>query len=280
MSCVDTTPLLQVNQLHVSFNNRKPTTHAVKGIDFLLEAGKILAVVGESGSGKSVTAMALTQLLPPPPTCELSGQILYQGKDTFTMNRKQLQALRGKHIAYIFQEPCSSLNPAYTVGFQIAEAIKLHLPEVKEVKARVIASMLKVGIRDAEKRYTAYPHEMSGGMQQRIMIAMALACEPQILIADEPTTALDVTIQKQIIELLRDVRQTLNMAIILITHNFGIVKHFADEVIVMYRGEIVERGAAEQILNHPQHPYTQALINCIPKLGTKQHRLTTIAERL
>ena len=194
------------------------------------------------------------------------------------MKRKELRALRGKQIAYIFQEPSSSLNPVYTVGFQIAEAIKLHFPEVNNVKDRVIDSMTKVGISNAEKRYKAYPHEMSGGMQQRIMIAMALACEPQLLVADEPTTALDVTIQKQIIDLLKEVRKELNMAIILITHNFGIVKDFADKVIVMYRGKIVERGTTEQILNNPQHPYTQALINCIPKLGAKQKRLTVIEE--
>jgi len=268
--------LLEVNNLRIEFQGRQQVTTAVKGIDFKLQAGKTLAIVGESGSGKSVTAMALTQLLPDPPMCRATGQILYKGQDTFTMQRKALQALRGKQIAYIFQEPASSLNPVYTVGFQIAEAIRLHLPDVTNVKERVIDAMTKVGIRDAEKRYKAYPHEMSGGMQQRIMIAMALACEPHILVADEPTTALDVTIQKQIIDLLKKVRRDLNMAILLITHNFGIIKDFADDVLVMYRGTIVERGPTQQILEHPAHPYTRALIGCIPRIGARQNRLKTV----
>lgn len=273
-------PLLQVKDLRITFQSHDRTTEAVKNISFDLEAGKTLAVVGESGSGKSVTAMALTQLLPPRPSCQAEGEILYDGADTFKLNNKALRTIRGKHIAYIFQEPASSLNPVYSVGYQIAEAIKLHLPEVTDVKERVVEYMNQVGIRDAEKRYDAYPHEMSGGMQQRIMIAMALACEPKILVADEPTTALDVTIQKQIIDLLKDIRQKHNMSIILITHNFGIVKGFADEVLVMYRGEVVERGETESILENPQHDYTKALINCIPRLGEKQRRLTTIEDTL
>ena len=268
--------LLEVKDLHIRFHGRDRITHAVKGISFKVEAGKTLAVVGESGSGKSVTAMALTRLLPDPPVCRIEGQITFEDEDVLSMKQGQLRALRGKKIAYIFQEPGSSLNPVFTVGYQIAEAVKLHLPEVTDVHQKVVESLELVGIRDAAKRYDAYPHEMSGGMQQRVMIAMALACEPQLLVADEPTTALDVTIQKQIMELLCELREKLNMSILLITHNFGILKDFADEVQVMFRGEIVESGKTHEVLANPQHPYTQALIDCIPRLGAKQKRLTTI----
>ncbi|MGE9294690.1 MAG: ABC transporter ATP-binding protein [Puniceicoccales bacterium] len=268
--------LLDVQDLRISFHGRDRVTEAVKGISFQLEEGKTLAVVGESGSGKSVTAMSLTRLLPEPPTCRVTGKINLRGRDVLTLPGKALRQIRGKEIAYIFQEPSTSLNPVFTVGYQIAEAIKLHVPGEKDVTARVIEALRQVGIRDPEKRYKAYPHEMSGGMQQRVMSAMALACEPKILVADEPTTALDVTIQAQIMDLLRDIREKHTMSIILITHNFGIIKDFADEVLVMFRGDIVERGPTEQVLNNPQHPYTKALIACIPRLGAKQRRLTTI----
>jgi ABC-type dipeptide/oligopeptide/nickel transport system ATPase component len=210
----------------------------------------------------------------------VQGQVLFEGKDVLTMSPDQVRRLRGEGIAYIFQEPSASLNPVFTVGHQIAEAVKLHRPDISDVKARVIELLDLVGIRDAVQRYSAYPHEMSGGMQQRVMIAMALACEPKLLVADEPTTALDVTIQAQIMDLLRDLRTKLGMSIVLITHNFGIVKGFADEVIVMYRGDIVERGPVAEVLNAPQHPYTKALIACIPKLGSKQRRLTTIDQEM
>ena len=266
-------PLLAVRDLSIAFCSRLNVTRAVDNISFDLQPGEALAIVGESGSGKSVTAKALTQLLPPPPGCCVSGQVLYQGHNTLAMSGKQLQQLRGKQIAYIFQEPASALNPAFTIGFQIAEAVKLHMPDVADVRAYVVQSMQAVGIRDAEQRYNAYPHEMSGGMQQRILIAMALACEPRILVADEPTTALDVTIQKQIIDLLKTIRQRLDMAVILITHNFGIVQYFADKVLVMYRGSIVECGPTHAILQRPQHPYTRALIDCIPRINSEQRRL-------
>tara|TARA_B100000614_G_scaffold73256_1_gene65214 strand:- start:566 stop:1243 length:678 start_codon:yes stop_codon:yes gene_type:complete len=224
--------------------------------------------------------MALTQLLPTAPSCTVSGGILFKGQDVLQMNADAIRQVRGRGIAYIFQEASSSLNPVFTVGYQIAEAVKLHRPDIEDVKGRVIELLELVGIRDAAKRYKAYPHEMSGGMQQRVMIAMALACEPDLLIADEPTTALDVTIQAQIMDLLRELRAKLGMSIVLITHNFGIVKGFADEVIVMYRGDIVEQGAVDAVLSNPQHPYTKALIACIPKLGQKQHRLTTIEKEM
>lgn len=275
------TELLKVSDLRIAFGSGEGRNEVVKGIDFSVEAdGKTVAILGESGSGKSVTCLSLTRLLPEPPTCTVEGKILFEGKNILEMDSKAIRKVRGGGIAYIFQEPSSSLNPVFTVGYQIAEAVKLHRPDITDVKARVVELLELVGIRDAGKRYSAYPHEMSGGMQQRVMIAMALACEPKLLVADEPTTALDVTIQAQIMDLLRDLRKQLGMSIVLITHNFGIVKGFADEVIVMYRGEIVEQGAVESVLSNPQHPYTKALIACIPKLGLKQRRLTTIGDEM
>jgi ABC-type dipeptide/oligopeptide/nickel transport system ATPase component len=273
--------LLEVKDLRIAFHARGEANEVVRGIGFKVGAnGQTVAILGESGSGKSVTCLALTKLLPKEPTCSVTGQILFQGRDVLAMSPDEVRRLRGEGIAYIFQEPSASLNPVFTVGHQIAEAVKLHRPDISDVQARVIELLDLVGIRDAAMRYKAYPHEMSGGMQQRVMIAMALACEPKLLVADEPTTALDVTIQAQIMDLLRDLREKLGMSIVLITHNFGIVKGFADEVIVMYRGEIVEQGAVEEVLNNPQHPYTKALIACIPKLGVKQHRLTTIENEM
>lgn len=249
---------------------------AVKGISFTLEAGETLAVVGESGSGKSVTALSLSKLLPPPPACVVEGQILLEGQDLLRFSEKQLLKIRGSEIAYIFQEPSTSLNPFFSVGHQIAEAIKLHRPGVKDVKAEVINALDLVGIRMPEKRFKDYPHQLSGGMQQRVMIAMGLSCHPKILVADEPTTALDVTIQAQIMALMQDLKEKLNMSIILITHNFGIVDGFADKLVVMYRGKIVESGETKAVLSNPQHPYTKALIACIPKLGGNRERLETI----
>ena len=273
--------LLKVSDLKIAFHSRGESNQVVHGIDFSIDGGgQTVAILGESGSGKSVTCMALTRLLPESPSCTVSGEVLFEGKNVLAMDREAIRNVRGRGIAYIFQEASASLNPVFTVGYQIAEAVELHRPDIINLKARVIELLELVGIRDAAQRYNAYPHEMSGGMQQRVMIAMALACEPKLLVADEPTTALDVTIQAQIIELLREIRQKLGMSIVLITHNFGIVKGFADEVIVMYRGEIVERGAVDVVLNEPQHPYTKALIACIPRLGAKQRRLTTIDQEM
>jgi ABC-type dipeptide/oligopeptide/nickel transport system ATPase component len=184
--------------------------------------------------------------------------------------------MRGRDIAYIFQEPTTSLNPVLTVRTQIAEALSLHRPDVKDQDAEIISWLAQVGIAEPEKRLRAYPHELSGGMQQRVMIAMALSCRPQLLIADEPTTALDVTIQKQIMELLGDLRRNLGMSLILITHNLGIIQNVADRVLVMFRGQIVEQGPVQEILSAPKHPYTQALLDCVPRMGAKQHRLRTI----
>lgn len=264
--------LLSVSDLSIRFGD----LHAVKGISFGIGAGETVAVVGESGSGKSVTALSLTRLLPPPPACGVSGTIRYRSQDLSGLDTAGLRTIRGGEIAYIFQEPAASLNPVMTIGRQLAEAIRLHRPDITDATAEIIRILELVGIRDPQMRYRAFPHQLSGGMQQRVMIAMALICKPSLLIADEPTTALDVTIQAQIMELLRDLRSRLGMSILLITHNFGIVHGFADRVLVMFRGEIVEAGATERVLNEPQHPYTRALIDCIPRLGQKKTRLTTI----
>ncbi|CAI8264089.1 MAG: Oligopeptide transport ATP-binding protein OppD [Opitutia bacterium UBA7350] len=272
---------LEVSDLRIAFPNSVDENEVVHGINFSVEGGgQTMALLGESGSGKSVSCLALTRLLPDGNRCRLSGSILFEGREVLEMKKSELRALRGAGIAYIFQEPSASLNPVFTVGYQIAEAVKLHRPDIDALDARVVELLELVGIRDAEKRHSAYPHELSGGMQQRVMIAMALACEPKLLVADEPTTALDVTIQAQIMDLLRELRNKLGMSIVLITHNFGIVKGFADAVAVMYQGKIVERGPVNEVLENPQHPYTRALIACIPKLGEKRDRLTTIGDEM
>jgi ABC-type dipeptide/oligopeptide/nickel transport system ATPase component len=269
-------PLLEVKNLAIHFATEGGTVEAVKGISFTLQKGETLAIVGESGSGKSVTGLALTRLLPEPPAVYRSGEILLHGRPVLKMKPSELRGIRGNEIAYIFQEPSTSLNPVFTIRSQIAEAIKLHRPEVKDVDAEVVKYLDLVGIVDPAKRMHDYPHQLSGGMQQRAMIAMALSCQPQLLVADEPTTALDVTIQAQIIDQLQELKQRLGMAIILITHNFGIIGEIADRVAVMFRGNIVEYGPTREVLANPQHAYTKALIECIPQLGARRERLTTI----
>jgi ABC-type dipeptide/oligopeptide/nickel transport system ATPase component len=269
-------PLLRVDHLGNHFGSPDDPVKAVDGISFEMHAGETLAVVGESGSGKSVTALALTRLLATPPARIVSGAIEFEGRDVLHMSDDELRSLRGKQIAYIFQEPGSSLNPVFTIGYQIREAIELHRPDVRDVTAEIVRALDTVGIREPAKRLGDYPHQLSGGMQQRVMIAMALACQPNLLVADEPTTALDVTIQKQIMDLLKDLKRRSNMAILLITHNFGLVSDFADRVAVMFHGRIVETGPTAEVLRNPQHPYTRALIECVPKLGQKQHRLKVI----
>ena len=269
-------PLLRVENLGVHFGPATDPVKAVDGISFAMQPGETLAVVGESGSGKSVTALALTRLLATPPARIVTGQIEFEGRDTLRLPDRELRSLRGSQIAYIFQEPASSLNPVFTIGYQIREAIELHRPEVADVTGEIIRALDTVGIREPAKRLDDYPHQLSGGMQQRVMIAMALACQPKLLVADEPTTALDVTIQKQIMDLLKALKGTNHMAILLITHNFGLVADFADRVAVMFRGRIVETGPTAEVLRNPQHAYTQALIECVPKLGQKQHRLKVI----
>jgi ABC-type dipeptide/oligopeptide/nickel transport system ATPase component len=273
--------LLTVEQLKIGFGSSDRMNEVVHGIDFDIDSGgETVAILGESGSGKSVSCLALTRLLPTDANCMVSGSIVFDGKDVLSLDEPELRKIRGGGIAYIFQEPSASLNPVFTIGFQIAEAVRLHRPDISDVEGRVVELLELVGIREAQLRYRSYPHELSGGMQQRVVIAMALACEPKLLVADEPTTALDVTIQAQILDLLRDLRNQLGMSVLLITHNFGIVKGFADRVLVMYQGNIVESGSVETILSNPQHPYTKALINCIPKLGDRRERLTTIGDSL
>jgi ABC-type dipeptide/oligopeptide/nickel transport system ATPase component len=272
----ETPPLLEVRDLRVSFRNRRQMTSVVHGVGFRLRSGDTLAVVGESGSGKSVTCLALTGLLPQPPACRVEGSVRLLGRELVGAEPAVLRAVRGKDIAYIFQEPSASLNPVFTVGEQIAEAVRLHFPKESDVEGRVVEALRRVGIRDPERRHRDYPHQLSGGMNQRVMIAIALACRPRILVADEPTTALDVTIQADIMRLLRELKETTDMSIVLITHNFGLVKGFADRVIVMYQGRIVEQGNVATVLESPQHAYTRALIACIPRLGAKRHRLPSI----
>ena len=269
-------PLLEIKDLAIHFHTETGVTEAVKGISFAMAKGETLAIVGESGSGKSVTGLALTRLLPEPPTVYKSGEILLNGRSVLNMTSRELRHIRGNEIAYIFQEPSTSLNPVFTIRNQIAEAIRLHRPEVRDVDAEVVKYLDLVGIVNPAQRMRDYPHQLSGGMQQRVMIAMALCCHPQLLVADEPTTALDVTIQAQIMAQLAELKQRLGMAIILITHNFGIIADIADCVAVMFRGKIVEYGATHEVLANPQHAYTNALIACIPQLGAKRERLATI----
>ena len=271
-----TPPLLEVRDLSITFDTGHGAIDAVIASSFRLERGSTLAIVGESGSGKSVTALALTRLLPQPPARFTGGEILWKGADVLKMKPAELRKIRGGEIAYIFQEPSTSLNPVHAIRAQIAEAIRLHRPEVKDIDAEIIRWLDAVGIVDPAKRMHDYPHQLSGGMQQRAMIAMALSCQPDLLVADEPTTALDVTIQAQILAELRSLRAKLGMSIILITHNFAIIRGLCDRVAVMFRGRIVEYGTAEEVLANPRHPYTRALIDCIPRLGAGHERLRTI----
>ncbi|MCC7518114.1 MAG: ABC transporter ATP-binding protein [Verrucomicrobiae bacterium] len=269
-------PLLEVQDLRVAFAAEEGVVRAVDGVSFTVGAGETVALVGESGSGKSVTALALTRLLPSPPARFEGGRVLFEGKDTLAMTPRELRSVRGARIAYVFQEPSTSLNPVFRVRTQVAESLRLHRPEVKVLRDEVLRLLDLVGIRDPSRVMEAYPHQLSGGMQQRVMIAMALACRPALLVADEPTTALDVTVQAQILDLLRDLRRRLDMAVLLITHNFAIVSHFADRVLVMYRGRLVEQGGAREVLRRPRHAYTAALLDCIPRLGIHRRRLSTI----
>lgn len=268
--------LLELHDLSIRFRTENGTVDAVKHVSLSMREGDSLAIVGESGSGKSVTALSLTRLLPTPPAEFASGRILFEGQDVLKMSAKQIRAVRGGGIAYVFQEPATSLNPVFTIRSQIAEGIRLHRPEVKNVDEEIVTWLGAVGIVDPAKRMHDYPHQLSGGMQQRAMIAMALSCRPKLLVADEPTTALDVTIQAQILAELRRLRTEFGMSLILITHNFGIIRGLCDRVAVMFRGEIVEYGDTASILKEPQHPYTKALIACVPRLGAKRERLQTI----
>jgi ABC-type dipeptide/oligopeptide/nickel transport system ATPase component len=276
-------PLLEVRDLAVSFSNpsspSSPRVQAVAGVNMTVYPRQTLAVVGESGCGKSVTAMSTMQLVPRPPGRFDSGQVLFRGENVLEFGEKRIRTLRGNDIAMIFQEPMTSLNPVYSIGDQILEAILLHQNvNADEATQIAIKAMDDVGIPDPKQRLKAYPHQFSGGMRQRVMIAMALACQPKLLLADEPTTALDVTIQAQILELLRDLQRTKNMGIMLITHNLGVVAENADVVCVMFAGRVVEYANVFELFDNPLHPYTRGLFRSIPMLRDIKHRLTTVEE--
>jgi peptide/nickel transport system ATP-binding protein/oligopeptide transport system ATP-binding protein len=265
------TPVLSVQELKTRFNTQDGTVHAVNGVSFELRRGELLGVVGESGSGKSVTMMSLLKLIPMPPGEIVNGVAEFEDVDLVQVESDEMRDIRGGKIGFIFQDPMTSLNPVLTVGRQITESLDLHTDLDKDAKqARAVELLEMVGIPDPEQRLKAYPHELSGGMRQRVVIAIALACEPQIIIADEPTTALDVTIQAQIIDQIRILRETLGTAVIWITHDLGVIAGLADRVVVMYGGRIVEVAPVKPLYGTPQHPYTQGLLRSLPRLDSDQ----------
>lgn len=266
--------LLSVNDLRFYFRTKSAPIRAVDGVSFAVDNGETAALVGESGCGKSVTAMALSRLVPAP-GYHAGGEIIFNGVDTIKINADLLRKMRGAEISYVFQEPSQSLNPVFTVGYQIGETLRLHRRGI-DIRDEMLRLLNMVGITDAGHRLRSYPHELSGGMQQRVMIAMALACRPKLLVADEPTTALDVTVQAQILELLVRLQDEFGMAILLITHNLGIVADMARRVNVMYAGRIVERGLTEEILSSPKHPYTRGLLAAVPRLHSDNKRMSGI----
>ena len=273
----NTTHLLSVKDLHTSFTTDHGDVQAVNGVSFNLDAGKVLGIVGESGSGKSVTAYSIMQILADNGRIT-SGEILYKGEDISRWGESKMQDFRGKCCSIIFQDPMTSLNPVFTIGSQIAEAVLLHTKSSKREAMEKALEMLKlVGINKPEKRLKQYPYELSGGMHQRVMIAMALACEPDILIADEPTTALDVTIQAQILELMQSLQKKLGMAIIMVTHDLGVIAEMCDEIVVMYGGRFCERGTADEIFYNPRHEYTRGLLRSIPNITNMKERLVPIS---
>lgn len=268
--------VLEVNDLHTSFFTEAGEVCAVNGISLKLEPGKTLGIVGESGSGKSVTAYSIMQILAQTGRI-MSGEVKYWGEDITKWSAKKMEKFRGGKCSIIFQDPMTSLNPVFTIGNQLEEAVRLHTNKTKqEVKARAVEMLALVGVNEPEKRMKQYPHELSGGMRQRVMIAMALACEPDILIADEPTTALDVTIQAQILELMQELQEKLGMAIIMVTHDLGVVASLCDEILVMYGGRVCERGTVDDIFYHPAHEYTKGLLRSIPKQETMKQKLVPI----
>ncbi|MCL4508550.1 MAG: ABC transporter ATP-binding protein [Chloroflexi bacterium] len=271
-------PLLEVRDLRVYFETRDGTVKAVDGVSFSIEPGETLGLVGESGCGKSVTAMSIMRLVPHPPARTVSGSILFQGRDLLKLSEAGMRRVRGKQIAMIFQDPMTCLNPVLTIGRQIMEALQRHLGMTKrQARARAIELLELVGIPTAAKRIDDYPHQFSGGMRQRVMIAMALSCSPQLLIADEPTTALDVTIQAQILELIAKLRREFNTAVMLITHDMGVVAGVSDRIVVMYAGRPMETADAEVLFSDPRHPYTMGLLHSIPRLDEeRKERLVPI----
>lgn len=272
--------LLEVKNLKTQFKTDDGEFFAVDDVSFKLEKGKTLGIVGESGCGKSVTSLSIMRLIPTPPGKIAAGEILFNGKDLLKLSEEEMRRIRGNDIAMIFQEPMTSLNPVFTIGNQIAEAIELHQKNLSraQVRERTIEMLKLVGIPEPTKRVDEYPHQLSGGMRQRVMIAMALSCNPELLIADEPTTALDVTIQAQVLELVRKLQREFNASMILITHDLGVVAETCDDVAVMYAGKIVEYGSVEDIFYRPKHQYTKGLLNSIPHFesGHRRQRLETI----
>jgi peptide/nickel transport system ATP-binding protein/oligopeptide transport system ATP-binding protein len=271
-------PVLQVSQLNTRFKTRSGDVFAVNNVSFDLKPGELLGVVGESGSGKSVTMMSLLGLLPSPPAVVTGDAVMFEGLNLLDCTTEQLRTVRGARIGFIFQDPMTSLNPVFTVGFQIMEPLREHMGMDKEAASKRAQELLElVGIPDAGRRLKDFPHQFSGGMRQRVMIAIALACDPKVLIADEPTTALDVTIQAQILELVRELRQKLGMAIIWITHDLGVVAGIADRAMVMYGGQIVEMAPVQELFERPAHPYTRALLKTMPRLrGARAAKLDVI----
>ncbi|WP_431299701.1 ABC transporter ATP-binding protein [Tabrizicola sp. BL-A-41-H6] len=271
-------PVLEVKGLKTVFRTRGGEIHAVNDVSFHLDKGELLGVVGESGSGKSVTMMSLIGLLPSPPADVRGGTVMLNGRDLLKISPEELRSVRGAKVGFVFQDPMTSLNPVFTLGNQIMEPLIKHMKmSKKQAEARAIELLELVGIPDAKNRLSAYPHQFSGGMRQRVMIAIALACDPDVLIADEPTTALDVTIQAQILELVKELRQKLGMAIIWITHDLGVIAGIADRVMVMYGGQVVEQAPVRELFSNPQHPYTRALLKTIPAIsGPREARLKVI----
>lgn len=267
--------LLEIDHLQVDFATESGRVRALDGVDLTLSEGETLCLVGESGSGKSITALSIARLAPTPPAIYAGGQILLEGREVLSLGKQDLRKIRGKVVNYIFQEPGASLNPVYRVGTQILEALRLHRPG-NASKEEVVRLLKEVRIPDPEVRADAFPHQLSGGMQQRVMIAMALASRPKLLIADEPTTALDVTVQAQIMELLQELKEKEGMSILLITHNLHLVKDIADRIAVMYAGQIVETGPAMELIRKPRHPYTRALLQSTPRLGDQKLRMQSI----
>ncbi len=270
-------PILEIKDLCVEFQTVEGTVHAVDHLNYTLHKGEKLGIVGESGSGKSVSSLGMMQLIPNPPGRITGGEILYHGKDLVKASEKEMQKIRGNEISMIFQEPMTSLNPIIKCGKQIAESLRLHRGmKKKEAMEEAVRMMRAVGIANPEVRAHEYPHQMSGGMRQRVMIAMALACQPQILIADEPTTALDVTIQAQILDLIRELNESMGTSVVFITHDLGVVSELCDTVIVMYTGHIVEQAPVKELFENPKHPYTRGLLNAIPRITKERNPLETI----
>ncbi|WP_212525292.1 ABC transporter ATP-binding protein [Actibacterium sp. MT2.3-13A] len=271
-------PVLDVKDLKTVFRTRSGEIHAVNSVSFDLRPGELLGVVGESGSGKSVTMMSLIGLLPSPPAEVRGGTVMFDGEDLLKVREERLRALRGARIGFVFQDPMTSLNPVFTVGYQIMEPLRKHMGLDKQAARNRARELLElVGIPDAARRLGDYPHQFSGGMRQRVMIAIALACDPEVLIADEPTTALDVTIQAQILELMKELREKLGMAVIWITHDLGVIAGIADRVMVMYGGQVVEQAPVRELFGNPQHPYTRALLKTVPSVsGARAEKLAVI----